>query len=282
MKKAFCTGTEFKETFNQACSDNSGDDFRLWWLGQSGFLILWRDKKLLIDPYLSDSLTNKYAGTDKPHVRMTERVIDPELLPVIDIVTSSHNHTDHLDAETLIPVFKTSPNASFVIPEANRQFVCERIGCKPEFPIGLNDGQSVRIHDFVINAVPSAHNSIERDHLGRSIYLGYVISFGPWTIYHSGDTMLFDGMEELLRSFKIDIALLPINGYDPARRVAGNLDGKQAADLARGIGARIVIPHHFDMFEFNTASPELFESSCKEISQEFYIMQQGASLNFQV
>jgi len=281
MKKAFCTHTELKESIDEACLENSGDDFRLWWLGQSGFLILWRGKKLLIDPYLSDSLTGKYAGTDKPHVRITERVIDPAMLPAVDIVTSSHNHTDHLDAETLIPVFKSSPNASFVIPEANRQFVCERIGCKSEFPIGLNDGQSFRIHDFVINAVPSAHNSIERDHLGQCVYLGYVISFGPWTLYHSGDTMLFDGMEELLRPFKIDIALLPINGYDPARRVAGNLDGKQAADLARDIGARIVIPHHFDMFEFNTASPELFESSCKKIRQEFCTMQQGESLNFQ-
>ena len=55
-------------------------------------------------PYLSDSLTAKYAGTDKPHVRMTERAIDPARLDFIDVVTSSHNHTDHLDHETLWPL----------------------------------------------------------------------------------------------------------------------------------------------------------------------------------
>ena len=49
----------------------------LWWLGQSGFLVHWQDRQLLIDPYLSDSLTEKYAKTDKPHERMTELVIDP-------------------------------------------------------------------------------------------------------------------------------------------------------------------------------------------------------------
>jgi len=70
----------------------------LWWLGQSGFLIHSGDACVLVDPYLSDSLTKKYAATDKPHVRMTERVIAPERLDFIDIVTSSHNHTDHLDA----------------------------------------------------------------------------------------------------------------------------------------------------------------------------------------
>src|ERR1041384_7244786 len=82
----------------------SDDDFFLWWLGQSGFLIRWRDQFLLLDPYLSDSLTRKYAQTDKPHVRMTERVIAPEKLNFVHAVASSHNHTDHLDAETLLPI----------------------------------------------------------------------------------------------------------------------------------------------------------------------------------
>ena len=35
------------------------DDLRLWWLGQSGFLVQWRGHHLLLDPYLSDSLTAK-------------------------------------------------------------------------------------------------------------------------------------------------------------------------------------------------------------------------------
>ena len=52
--------------------------FHLWWLGQSGFLLQWQGRHLLMDPYLSDSLTLKYAETDKPHVRMTEQVIDPQ------------------------------------------------------------------------------------------------------------------------------------------------------------------------------------------------------------
>ena len=84
------------------------DRLHLWWLGQSGFVIQWQGCYLLIDPYLSDSLTKKYAGTNKPHVRMTERVVAPEHLDFIDVVTSSHNHTDHLDAETLIPLLKAN------------------------------------------------------------------------------------------------------------------------------------------------------------------------------
>jgi L-ascorbate metabolism protein UlaG (beta-lactamase superfamily) len=51
---------------------------RMWWLGQSGFLVQYRGKHLLFDPYLSDSLTKKYAGTPKPHVRMSARDLDAQ------------------------------------------------------------------------------------------------------------------------------------------------------------------------------------------------------------
>ncbi|MGI9175667.1 MAG: MBL fold metallo-hydrolase, partial [Rhodothermales bacterium] len=53
------------------------DTLHVWWLGQSGFLVQWQGRYLLFDPYLSDSLTKKYADTDKPHVRMTARVVEP-------------------------------------------------------------------------------------------------------------------------------------------------------------------------------------------------------------
>ena len=77
---------------------NDKTHFHLWWLGQSGFLLQWNGKRVLIDPYLSDSLTKKYSTTDKPHTRMSELVVKPALLKNILVVTSSHNHTDHLDA----------------------------------------------------------------------------------------------------------------------------------------------------------------------------------------
>ena len=83
--------------------------FRLWWLGQSGFLLQWNGVHVLLDPYLSDSLTRKYSQTDKPHVRMTELVVEPAQLSFADIAVSTHNHTDHLDAETLGPILARNP-----------------------------------------------------------------------------------------------------------------------------------------------------------------------------
>ena len=96
-------GDEFLKDVRKVRSHKEGGS-DLWWLGQSGFLLHYRRHFLLLDPYLSDSLTTKYARTDKPHVRMTRRVVDPAQLGFVHVVTSSHNHTDHLDAETILPM----------------------------------------------------------------------------------------------------------------------------------------------------------------------------------
>lgn len=249
--------------------------FHLWWLGQSGYLLQWKGKRVLIDPYLSDSLTHKYAATDKPHTRMSERVINPELLKGISVVSSSHNHTDHLDAETLIPVLKNNPGIRFIIPEANRDFVAERVKCAKDFPTGLNDGQSVIIDGFTFHGIPAKHNEIERDGNGNCKYMGYVISFGPYNIYHSGDTLWFDEMIPLLKPFSLDLALLPINGNDPARKVAGNLDVKEATQLASDLGVKCVIPCHYDMFYFNTADVNDFVREAGQLGQAYKVLKGG-------
>jgi len=279
---ALASGSTLLQQINDFKSSRQENAFDIWWFGQSGFLIQWNGYCLLLDPYLSDSLTRKYENTDKPHVRMSERVIDPAMLDQIDIVTSSHNHTDHLDAETLIPLLAKNPGIRFLIPEANRDFVCERVKCSSSFPVGLDDGESVVIHPFTFHGIPSAHNEIERDAAGRCKFMGYVVRFGPFSVYHSGDTLLFDGLDALLKPFKVDVALLPINGNVPARRVAGNLNADEAAWLAHAIGACLVIPHHYHMFAFNTADPEAFAAAAKRLNQPYKILQLGEHLRYEL
>jgi L-ascorbate metabolism protein UlaG (beta-lactamase superfamily) len=272
---AYCKGEELQQQIHQAKKNDNVDSFDIWWLGQSGFLIQWNGVCLLFDPYLSDSLTKKYLSTSKPHTRMSELVIEPHRLDCIDIVTSSHNHTDHLDGETLIPIFKANPNIQFVIPEANRDFVVDRVQCNHDYPIGLNDGEKFEIKGFTFHGVPAAHNELERDELGRCKFMGYVVQFGKWTVYHSGDTLWYDSMVDILKPFHVDVAFLPINGNDPSRGVAGNLNAAEAAQLGKAIGAKVVIPHHYDLFTFNTANPQDFATAAKSIHQPNHILRLG-------
>jgi L-ascorbate metabolism protein UlaG (beta-lactamase superfamily) len=252
------------------------EELRLWWLGQSGYLVRCGGSTLVLDPYLSDALTEKYAATDKPHVRLTERVIAPERLAGVDVITASHVHTDHLDAATLQPMLRANPQATLLFPKAIRAEATARSGGHSAL-IGLDDGASAEVAGWHFHGLAAAHNELDRDAASHHRYLGYVIRHGAWTLYHSGDTLLYPGLVEKLRAFApIDVALLPINGNKPERRVAGNLDGREAAQLAHAIGARWVVPCHYEMFAFNTADPrELFVPECERLGQPSRVLRAG-------
>ena len=252
----------------------------LWWLGQSGFLVETGGSVIAMDPYLSDSLTKKYASTDKPHVRMSSIVIHPELLALLEVaaISCSHQHTDHMDPETLKPMADRTPGLKLVVPRAWRALAHERSGANWEQVLGIDAGEELDLPPFKFAAVPAAHEKIERDDHGHHRFLGYVVHAGPWRVYHSGDTMLYDGLVETLRPFHVDLALLPINGRAPVRRVAGNLWGREAAWLAKQIGAKLVVPCHYDMFEFNTATPDEFVAECERLSQPYKVLRLGERL----
>ena len=254
---------------------DSHEHFFLWWLGQSGFLVKWQDKQLLFDPYLSDSLTRKYAETNKPHVRLTELVVRPEQLAGVNVATSSHNHTDHLDAETLHGLRVATPGLSLVLPTANVDFARKRLGNDGPTFLSVDTGETVEAHGFSVTGILAAHDEVKLDGQGRSHFLGFVAKFGPWTVYHSGDTRWHDQLVSSLLAHSVDLALVPINGYKPERRVAGNLNGTEAATLAKEIGARLAIPHHFDMFAFNTETPEEFEQAAKHLGQSVKVLSAG-------
>jgi L-ascorbate metabolism protein UlaG (beta-lactamase superfamily) len=87
--------------------------------------------------------------------------------------------------------------------------------------------------------------------------------------------MFYDNMVEILSEFSVDVAMLPINGRDSKRKVAGNLNAKEAAMLGRDIGAGIVIPCHYDMFTFNTADPGELITAAEAIGQPYAVLQYG-------
>jgi L-ascorbate metabolism protein UlaG (beta-lactamase superfamily) len=268
------------ELLSEIRTTDPGGGCALWWFGQSGFLLKHCAGHLLFDPYLSESLTKKYAATGKPHVRMTRRPIDPARLDMIDVVTSTHAHTDHFDAETLAPLRRVNHGLRLVLPEANRTAAIERLGTSGDWLVGVNDGETIDVRGFTIHPVPAAHEAVERDEHGRCKYLGYVVRFGEpaITVYHSGDCVPFEGQAELLAPFRVDLAILPINGRRPERRVAGNFWGREAASLAHAFGAKLAVPCHFEMFEFNTEPPEEFIAACERLGQPYRVLRCGERL----
>lgn len=247
----------------------------LWWLGQSGYLVAWNGVRVLLDPYLSDTLAAAFAGTDRPHDRVGAPVVDPARLRAIDVVAVTHGHTDHLDPGTLGPVCTASPGLRLVVPEAVRALAEERSGLPSEQVLGIDAGDTIDVAGVLVAAVPAAHEAVEHDERGRQRCLGYVLDLGPWRLYHAGDTTRYEGMEELLVPLGIDVALLPINGRDPSGRAAGNLDGPEAARLAHAIGARLAVPCHYRTFAFDTTTPDAFLAEAARLGQSALVLRPG-------
>lgn len=239
---------------------------RIFWLGQAGFAIFAAGKCVLIDPYLSDSLAEKYRGTERPHERMMPVPVAVADLPEPGIVLLTHRHSDHMDPGTLPGIARLFPGARFVFPEAERDEAARRSGLDPVDPrlTGTDAGARIMLAPgLTLRVFAAAHETRETDAAGRHRFLGYGLETPDLRLWHSGDCVPFEGLVGDVADFAPDVALLPVNGRDPALTAAGvpgNFSLEEAASTARAVGAGSLLAHHYGMFAFNTCPPERIDA----------------------
>jgi L-ascorbate 6-phosphate lactonase len=226
----------------------------LWWLGQAGFLYKAAGVTALLDPFLA------------PHEgRRFESMLKPEEAEGIDLILCSHEHIDHFDAESIPALAAASPEARIVVPTPIVKMVTG-LGIDPGKVIGAQPDDPIEAGGVRIHPVPARHGVEISDAYtfgtelsdGLIRYLGFVLESNGARLYHAGDTILYDGMAEGLRSIGVDVALLPINGrdgYREAQGLVGNLTEHEAALLATEIGADVLIPIHYELFAHNRGYP---------------------------
>jgi L-ascorbate metabolism protein UlaG (beta-lactamase superfamily) len=227
----------------------------LWWLGQAGFALRAGRTRMLLDPYLSDSLAAKYAGKPDPHGRMMPSPLKPEEARGVRWVLCSHGHSDHMDPGTLPAVAADNPECRFVVPRAERETALGR-GVPRDRLVAVNAGDALDLGDGArIEAIPAAHEELETDAAGAFRHLGFIVRVARLTLYHSGDCIPYDGLKERLAGAGVNVALLPVNGRDAERTrrgIIGNFTFAEAANVCREASIPILMAHHFEMFEFNT------------------------------
>lgn len=225
----------------------------LTWLGQAGFLVEILGLRILVDPFLSDHEERLFSP---PAV---EPYVDG-----IDWLLVTHEHLDHLDVDFLPVLVEGSPGVTVVLPAP---IVEQAARVAPAAKtVGVQPGDAVELSAEVSLDVLPAYHGVEmadaysdgRGEDGLARFVGYIIRAPGLSIYHSGDTLVTDELRAALSPHAVDVALLPINGRDYYREglgLIGNMNDREAVQLALENGVRLLVPMHWDLYRGNTVRP---------------------------
>lgn len=249
----------------------------IWSIGQCGFFYKFKNKVVLVDPVLTPIIDGN--GVSKKHYG---EPFSPSSNFPVDAVFCTHNHWDHLNADTITAIAASHAETQFFIPQAIISETAEIFAAYQERVHGLRQDQRIALwEDCSATAVAAAHDRYETDLDGNEKALGYVFSFGNMKFFHAGDTLATDRLvNDVNACGSIDAAFLPINGRDWIREgsgIIGNMTPQEAALFADMISCKTVFPTHYDMMLGNEESPLVFTHymNLHYPSRAFHFLQLG-------
>lgn len=224
------------------------------WYGHSSFKIQTPNGKvLLIDPWI----TNPANKEGKKHLKELRKV---------DLILLTHAHGDHIGNS--IEIAKGT-GAKLVATYDLGKAMVKHAGY-PEKQFGYettgNFGGEITLLDGEVKIlfVPAVHSSaLETTESPKSLVYGgnpggflITIKNGP-TLYHTGDTDLFEDMKLLGLMHKVDIMMACIGDKF-------TMGPKRAAIATKFVNPKMVIPMHFGTFPVLTGTIEEFEKEILE------------------
>ena len=218
---------------------------KITWLGQAGLLFENEKVKIMIDPYLSDSV-KKINPQNYRRVPVCEPFF--EIKP--DIMIFTHNHLDHYDPETVEHFIGSDTGITVLAPTSVWNEV-RKFGGDNNYVI-FNEGTSWSEKGIRCTAVKAVHSDPSP--------IGVIIESNNKKYYVTGDTLY---NEKIFSQIPSDIyaVFLPVNG------VGNNMNMIDAKRFCERINPCFAIPIHFGMFDGLDVS--LFDYE-KKIIPEIY------------
>lgn len=190
----------------------------LWWLGKSGFAIKFHSIVFYIDPWLPAD-------------------VRAEDITNADMILRTH-YGDVPDDPTAA-ILGASPKAKLIIPKSTAE-AAHAHGIS--YHRMTTTDADLRVEYFKggvygrVYSVPSSQAGLHWTPLGGYPYLGYLIRFGEFTIYHPGASAPYAGLAERLNPYNVTVALIPVG--------QNHFSMDDAAELAKNASVRWLVPMH--------------------------------------
>jgi len=225
---------------------------KVTYLGHSCILVDTEKHRLIIDPFLTGNPSAAVAADDIQ----------------VDYVLLTHGHSDHIaDAESIArrnnaPILAIVELADY-FAGTGLQTVGMNLGGSRTFPFGK------------LKWVPALHSS-SVNHNGVNVYLGVaagiLLDLDGTILYHAGDTALFSDMKLVSSRGPVDLAFLPIGDHF-------TMGPEDALTAAEWIGAKHVVPVHYNTFDAIAQDGEQFVADLARIGITGHALKPGDSLD---
>lgn len=200
---------------------------KIIWIGQAGLYMEIGGVKIMIDPYLSDSVGKKDPKKSR-RLPVDESIFDLEP----DVMIFTHDHLDHYDPETA-PIFLQKTHPMTVLSPTSCWEKARQFGGAHNYVV-FERGTQWTQGGTCFAAVRAVHSD--------PYAIGVIIRGEGKCLYVTGDTLYSTRVLEDLPK-DIDAVFLPING------VGNNMNMVDAARLAKDCGAKRAVPLHFGIFD---------------------------------
>ncbi|TDW96439.1 MBL fold metallo-hydrolase [Dinghuibacter silviterrae] len=209
---------------------------------------------ILTDPAFDKAGGTYQSGSGRILHKTGSPALDPATIGRVDLVLLSHDqHKDNLDDAgrafiRTVPLVISTPEAK------------ERLG--QDNVAGLTEWNSLTTGNVKVTATPARHGSTEALHQMAGHVIGFVIEWEGQVngvLYISGDTVLFDGVLEVGRRFRVDTALLHVGRAGFPKEIGNEhltFTTEEAIQAARALKVNKVIPTHMQGWEHFQESAE--------------------------
>jgi L-ascorbate metabolism protein UlaG (beta-lactamase superfamily) len=228
--------------------------------GQSCFELSDGGTTVLTDPFLKPNNPVAVASADE---------VNPTHIAI------SHGHADHIaDA---VAVAKRTGAECVAIVELAKWLAGQGIEAvkDPNFggTVEYEWGYIGLVPAWHTNTIPgSAEDPFSAEHgIAIGPACGVLIKIGGTTVYHAGDTCLFGDMKLIAERSDIDVFLVPIGGHY-------TMDRRDAVVAAEFVGAKTVIPMHYNTFPPIEADAQAFKADVEaQTSSQVVVLEPGQS-----